>query len=434
MTIKTRRILLGIAVLAFATIGFVLLMYARGYRWDFDNNRFLLSGAIYIKPSHPSDTQIILNGKNTGETSAALIKSLLPTKKYQAQVLKEGYQSWAKEFTITAGLVANAENIILFPQKLASQIIWPETKNLDDFSISPDEKTIAIKISPSKIFTRDLTNISATSTELKFADKRKTQAVALIKNNRGWSADSRKLVFSRETSGKKLWYIWDSETKTASDLTSFYERKIILKQASALPLPTKFAPAKIAWFGSNNLLVLLNGRLFELDIQNETAIDLKLNDIADFDIWDNKIAALKNPDILLFMDSAVENISVLGQAKFAPQNILISPDESKIAYANGQTLGVFWLKDTDKQPLKKSGDQEVIYQTSGKISNFYWHASNEHLIFLENQNLKAAELDTRDKINLASWPETILTLDYLPQEAKLYILENSAVKVIEREF
>ena len=434
MTQRTRRILLGLATLIFLIVGFFMIMYARGYRWDFDKNTFLLSGAVYLKPVQPSNAQILINGKDTGKTSATLIKNLLPARKYQARVLSDGYQPWEKEFQITPGLVTNAENIVLFPQELKSQILWPETKDLADFSVSPNQEFIALKTSATKLFMRDLVNLNATATPLTFTDRKKTIGITVLKNNKGWSSNSQKFAFARDIAAKKLWYIWDNPTKNVIDLTSLYERKIVLKQASASPLPTKFSPTKIAWLGNNSFLVLLEGRLFQLDVENETMIDLKLSEITDFDNFENKIVALKNPDILMLMDSAVENVSILGQTQFAPQNILISPDGSKIAYTDNNSLGIFWLKDTNKQPLKKLGDQEVIYKTSASISGTYWHASNEHLIFLENQNLKTAELDTRDKVNTATWPETIAALNYLPQDSKLYILENSAVKSIDGKF
>ncbi|MEK7077679.1 MAG: hypothetical protein AAB928_01115, partial [Patescibacteria group bacterium] len=257
----------------------------------------------------------------------------------------------------------------------------------------------------------------------------------LIKNGRGWSADSQKFIFSRLAALQTSWYIWDAPTQKLTNLTLLYERKIVVKQPSTLPLPTKFTPAKILWFvDDNNLLILLEGKVFQLNIAEATVIDLALSDVIDFDAYDNKIIALKNPDILLLMDSAVENISVLGQTAFIPQRVLIAPDSGKVAYANGNALGILWLKDTNKQPLKKSGDQEIIYESSGDISDLYWHSENEHLIFLENQILKVVELDTRNKVNIASWPETIAAINYIVDNSKLYLLADSAIKLTEGEF
>ncbi|MBI4118712.1 MAG: hypothetical protein HY452_00410 [Parcubacteria group bacterium] len=434
MTRKTRRILLGLAVTAFLIIGFILLMYARGYRWDFNNNRLLLSGAIYIKPQSPKETDIFINKKNTDEQTAALIKNLLPLRKYHAQVAKVGYQTWQKEFEVTPGLVTEAENIILFPEKFSFQMFVSEP-GLLDFNISPDQKFAAVKTNSAKLIFYDFSNSTTTATPFTFPDKIKTKSLRFLENDRGWSANSQKFIFSRSTAAKTTWYVWDKSAKKLTDLTLLYERKIIVKQPSASPLPTKFNPSKVLWFGGDdNLLILMDSKLFQLDLADETVADLNLSDVVDFDSRENKIIALKNPDILLIMDSAVANVSVLGQTTFAPQKIFIAPDDAKIAYTTANALGVMWLKDTGKQPLKKSGDQEVIYQSLGDISSVYWHTKNEHLMFLENQNLKVVELDTRDKINLASWPETITAINYLTGDAKLYFLTDGALKLAEGEF
>lgn len=426
--------MLGLAIAAFLIIGFILLAYARGYRWDFETNRPLATGGVYLKTLTPADAEISINAKPTNQTTAALIKNLLPLRKYQAQVAKTGYQPWQKEFEVTPGLVTEAENIILFPEKLSLQTLRSEPA-LTDFSVSPNQELMAVKMDTAKIVIRDLDNPNATATPLAFADKIKTKNIELPKNNQGWSANSRKFIFSRVAALQTSWYIWDAPTQKLTNLTLLYERKIVVKQPSTLPLPTKFTPAKILWFvDDNNLLILLEGKVFQLNIAEETVTDLALSDVIDFDAYGNKIIALKNPDILLLMDSAVENVSLLGQTKFRPQRVLISPDGAKVAYTDNNTLGVMWLKDTTEQPLKKSGDQETIYESSDSISDLYWHSQSEHLIFLENQNLKVVELDARDQVNLALWPETVSVINYLSKDSKLYLLEDSAIKLAEGEF
>ena len=441
MTRRTRRILFSTAVVAFVAIGFVVLMYAQGYRWDFQNNKFVLAGAIYIEPIGPKETDISVNNKSTDNKSASLIKNLLPMRKYDVKVTKADYQPWEKEFEVTPGIVVNAENIILFPETLKTQIILPDPV-LSDFSISPNQKFIAVVSGNFKLSIKNYSGDTASSTPISFADKKKTISAGISKNNSGWSPNSKKLIFWREiaqTSKQRTsvtnWYVWDSENGSLTDLTSLYERKIVLKQASSTPLPTKFVPNKILWFGNdNNLLVLIGGNILEMDIKNESVKDLSLNDVMDFDSFENKIIALKSPDILILMESAVQNISALGQAKFPAQKILFSNDGNKIAYSNGSAIGVMWLKDTDKQPFKKTGEQETIYQGTGYISEIYWHKYNEYIIFLESRKLSAVELDKRGKMNIASWPETISAISYIPKDQKLFILEPGLIKSVDGEF
>lgn len=441
MSHKTRKILFYTAVAAFLAIGFVLLMYAQGYRWDFKNNKFVLAGAIYVEPLSPDDADIFINDKFTNKHSAALIKNLLPMRKYQVRIAKADYQAWEKDFEVTPGFVAEAKNVVLFPENLKTQIIWPSSE-AGDFSVSPNRRLTAIKTSDSKIFISSLSGETSTTTQISFADKKKTLAISFEKNGLGWSPNSKKFLFARGLAGSgrsgalaTVWYVWDSETGELVNITNLYERTIVTKQASVVPLPTKFSPTKLEWFGNdNNLLVLIGGKILEMNIGAESARDLGLSEIISFDAFENRIIALKNPDIILMIDSAVQNISALGQAKFAAQNIWFSHKEDKIAYGSDGALGVMWLKNTSEQPIKKSGDQETIYQSAGRVSDVYWHGSNEYLIFLENQSLKTVELDTREQTNIASWPETISAINYLPKDKKLFVLENGAIKSVEGEF
>lgn len=442
MTIRTRRILLGVAVAIFLAVGSVLLVYARGYRWDFSNNKFLLSGAIYVETMYPKETTITLNGKLNSQDGSALMKSLLPTKKYKISVSKENFQTWEKEFKIEPGLVTNTENIVLFPKELKTQVVWPETTGLNDFTISTNEKNIAIKIGSAKVLLRDLTNINATSTELKFPDKLKTKTITFIENNKSWSKDSQKLIVLRETTKLiKNWFIHDTTNNSFTNLTTLYEKKLVLKNPSHTPLPTKFLPTQLRWFGENGIIALINGKLFLIDIKEEKITDLNFSAIQGFDVFENKIIAIKNPNIILMMDSAVQNISALGETKFEnPTKIYFSPEADKAVYSNGKNIAVIWLKETTKGQIKKVNDQEVIYTSSADVNEFigtqiYWHHFGEYILFNEGQNFKTAEIDTRSSVNIASWPENKINKTvYLPKESKLYILENSTVKVIDGEF
>ena len=339
MTRKTRRTLFFIAVIAFLAIGFVVIMHAQGYRWDFKNSKFVLAGAIYVKPVSPPETEITVNNKLADNKSAALIKNLLPTRKYQVRVAKTDYQTWEKEFEVAPGFVLNAENIVLFPEKLKTQIILPDPL-ANDFSAAPNQKLIAVISEGSKLSINNYSNNTASSISINFADKKKTISIGISKNNSVWSPNSKKMVFGRESERIEKqrtpvinWHIWDSEDGSLTDLTNLYERKIVLKQASSTPLPTKFAPNKISWFGNdNNFLVLMGGKIFEIDIKNESVKDLELNDIIDFDSFENKIIALKNPDILMLIESAAENVSALGQTKIPPPKNFFFPPGRKKAF------------------------------------------------------------------------------------------------------
>ncbi|MEK7501178.1 MAG: PEGA domain-containing protein [Patescibacteria group bacterium] len=434
MTRKTRRILFTAAVAVFLMAGLVVTLYAQGYRWDFKTNRFLLAGGIYLK-SKPKDARVFLNGKDLGQHTPYLIKNLLPLRQYKVKITKPGYQSWEKEFNIEPGYVVEAENIFLFPDKLNSQIIWNDAE-LKDFSISPDEKWLALKTSANQLALAQLSNTNATATPISFGDKRRTTEIELLENGRGWSANSKKFIFQRRLgTNQTLWYLWDTESSKLINLTAAYERDIVLKTPATAPLPSKFTASKVMWFGNDNTLAaLISNQLFQIDLEKSGLVDLKMSEVIDFDIFDGKIIALKKPDILLALDSNVQNVTAIAQLKFGPQKVLFSTEGARVAYYNNQKLGVIWLKEITKQPQRQLNDQEIILENKNVLANVYWHAIEEHIVYLESGQMQTAELDGRSNRNTAVWPEKITAFNYLASLEKLYMLEGEQIRVFPDKF
>lgn len=434
MTRKTRRILFTAAVAVFLMAGAVVILYAQGYRWDFKTNRFLLSGGIYLK-SQPKDARVFLNGKDLGKHTPYLIKNLLPLRQYKVKITKPGYQPWEKEFSIEPGYVVEAENIFLFPDKLNSQIIWNDSE-LKDFSVSPDEKWLALKTGDNQLAIAQLSNTNATATPVSFGDRRRTVEIKLLENNQGWSANSKKFIFQRRLSANQsIWYIWNSDTNKLINLTTAYERGIVLKTPATAPLPPKFVASKLMWFGNDNTLIaLINKQLFQLDLEKSSALDLKMSEILDFDALDGRIIALKKPNILLALDSTVQNVTALAELKFEPQKVVFSPEGARAAYYNGNKLGAIWFKETTEQPQHQPNDQEIILENKDSLTNMSWHAAEEHIIYLENNQLQVAELDGRGGRNMAAWPEKTTAVNYLASLGKLYLLEGEQIRVLPDKF
>lgn len=437
MTRKTRRTLFITAVVAFMVIGFVLIIYARGYRWDFQKNKLLLAGAIYIEPVYPTDTQIYINNKTTDKLSAALIKDLLPLRQYHIKVAKESYQDWTKDLEVTPGLVAEAKNIVLFPKELTTSVIWPKA-GLSDFTVSPNKEIIAAKTTAQKLIINTVAqNNSPGLINISFPDQRKSTDIGFIKNGRSWSDDSNELLFYRAVFingfNQKIWYIWHKEKNSLTQLNDLYEKEILLKNPSTSPLPKKFKTDKVVWLSNDSVVVELDQKVFRVDIKNKTITDLNLSGVVDFDIKDSRIIALKSPDILLGLDSSIQNITALGQTKFIPENILISPDSAKAVYFNKSVAGVIWLKDSEEQPLHKTGDQEIVFENKN-ITNLNWHNSNEYLIFISDNRLNTMELDARGSKNSYTWPEKITALDYIAPESKIFWLAADSIQSVDDKF
>lgn len=117
MTRTTRRILFYCAIILFIGTSWVVLLYAQGYKYDFSQERFVRTGAIYIKAN--TSAQVSIDGKNRANTSllsnSVSIGGLLPTT-HTISVQKTGYSSWQKKATIIAGFVEDYTHVMLLPQ------------------------------------------------------------------------------------------------------------------------------------------------------------------------------------------------------------------------------------------------------------------------------------------------------------------------------
>jgi len=112
MTLRTRRIILSLAVFFFALVTPTILLYSWGYSFDWQKKRPVLTGGFYLE-SIPKKAEIYINDKPIEETPA-FVKRLIPGE-YQIKITKKGFHPWQKWLKIDSGLVTEAKNIILIP-------------------------------------------------------------------------------------------------------------------------------------------------------------------------------------------------------------------------------------------------------------------------------------------------------------------------------
>jgi len=138
MTRTTRRLIFYCFVALFIIITPPTILYAIGYTYDFQTNKIVQTGGIYLKAT-PNTAQISVNGKNSG-TTARLISRLAPGD-YKIGITKDGYFSWQKTLSVSPKLVTEARNIYLFPQKIIPELIASNaTSTLKDFLQTAQEK------------------------------------------------------------------------------------------------------------------------------------------------------------------------------------------------------------------------------------------------------------------------------------------------------
>lgn len=114
---KTRQSLFYAAVVVFAVLSYLIVMFALGYKYDFVENKFLKTGSFQIKTN--VDAQVYINDKLVGTTSFLLNSfsetRLLP-RTYSVRIQRDNYQLWQKLVTVEAGRFADFPKVVLLPE------------------------------------------------------------------------------------------------------------------------------------------------------------------------------------------------------------------------------------------------------------------------------------------------------------------------------
>jgi len=120
MTLKTRRIIALIFIIAFLITAPILILYTAGYRYNFKKNELKKTGALFLE-TEPKGADVYLNNIRRKETTPAHITDVFPNS-YKIRLEKEGYFNWEKELEIKASQTTFSEDIVLFKNSLPALI------------------------------------------------------------------------------------------------------------------------------------------------------------------------------------------------------------------------------------------------------------------------------------------------------------------------
>jgi len=102
-----------------------------------------------------------------------------------------------------------------------------------------------------------------------------------------------------------------------------------------------------------------------------------------------------------------------------------SGDNKKFLYLTNNEIWVHYLQEIQLQPYKKSGDKELITRYAQKIKQAIFYPDSEHVAFAVGDQIKATELDGRDKrntVDLISAPSP--QIYFTPESSYLYYLSE----------
>lgn len=421
MTRKTRRILFLVLFVLFFLIAPSVVLYSQGWRLDLETKRIVKIGGFYFKVL-PTRATVYISGKEKAKTDfffgSAFIGGLMP-KEYEIEIKKEGYLAWKKLLKVEEEKTTSAKNVLLFPQEPHFEIL---AKEIQDFVFSQDQ-TKMILFSSKKPW------------ELKLFDLKENLISHLIEEkNIKKGAELEKVLFSPEankilieTAAKeRINYSVLDLTKTPFDLAS---ADFLNSETTKIVFNPK-NPNKVFFLKRDNLL--------EGDLVDEK-VSILLEEVVDFQIEKDSMYYLDQSGFVFKTDLTGQKKEKLNYTAFSRsqekkcelfialdfvflkedeglfvlddrersfkkffdglKGLATSPDARKLAFFSDHEIWLLFLKKIEDQPQREKGEKLFLARFSEKIGQVFWYNS-DYLIFNVNGQVKIAEIDNRDKIQI----------------------------------
>lgn len=469
MTIKTRRFLFITSLLVFVILAPIFVGYAMGLRFDFKTWKFVETGGLFFRIQSPTEVDITLNDeivKTTGSFSYfnnAFVQNLIP-QDYVVKVTKDGYQGWSKTLKVEQELVTEAHNIVLLPNVIdPTPYHHDDAKQIVSMVYSSDKDSIAlIKHSATGQTVLGILDfddqeerefaISRNKIDISVSDWQKSENKILLALNDGSDyivvdtingqvkflsqylpkQFSIKDVVQLKVGPRGLLLILKADTVYSFDI----DKKvlaIIKKDVASIESSNDSVIYYVSIKGGEYALnrAYLQGNAFVQE-QALGLLNFKISKNPSFEIRAENsqlIYVYEKNDGLLVEYSASDNLRRIDGEITA---FSLSGDLKRVLYQKKNEIWVYYRDDIKIQPFKYIGQRELVAKIPQDITSSQWYtATDNHIIYSFEDNIKFVELDERNPRNtfhIAKMTSSQLSYDRLND--KLYILSGGSLYTV----
>ncbi len=250
MTLLQRRFFLFFFAVLFVTTAPIIVLFAKGYRFDSHGKIFIYSGSVTVK-SWPRDVDIYINNKKQEKKKVNVINSSYTINgirpgKYVVRCEKDGYTSWTKNIEVHSGISTEMWNILLFPVD-NMEVKQFSPKNATQFFLSPRDKNEVVFFS--KDNNKNIVSVFDAG-ENKHEQIYQTDSFDFIppeeKENIEWSSDEKRILIPFQKDGEKVFIIArikKEDLKDIIDLNSVFAEEIERREKQKAP-GTPLVPAR----------------------------------------------------------------------------------------------------------------------------------------------------------------------------------------------
>lgn len=348
MTKTTRRIIFYFLCVVFLIATPLVIFYAEGLTFDWENQQIVKTGGLYLK-SLPQKADIFIDGAKEAQTPF-LFSHLLP-KNYQVKIELKGFHSWGKNLEVKPELVTEARNIFLFPQNPSSEFIAQNVTSTIPAFLNSIEK-----------------------------NKKENQAQKIASSSAAWVLKNNEIYFISEINFNLY----------RTDLNSFFREQISkepLSENGNFKIFVGPAQNQIAVLSPKNKLYFLNkgSKIFELlspSVRQAQFSDdgKKLLFFSDYEVW-----ALYLEDFLIQPYKKAGEKELITRFAQKISQAIFFPDNEHLALVIGDKIKVIELDGRDQRNF-------IDFLTVPSPEIFY-DSRNEYFYYLTQQKLFRIEIE-----------------------------------------
>ena len=469
-----RTIFFWTLVLLFILITPIIVLRARGYRFDTNRGVFVHSGTITIK-SNPQSVDINLNneliksGSLNRINNSYNITGLIP-KDYSMTVAADGFQIWSKKTEVHSDLSSEFWNILLVKNNYEK--ISYSAVGINKYFISPKDTKLVFTENIADGITAKILNIKGNEIESIFNISGWNFVASSRKENIEWSPEEDYLslpvekIVSQGTNKKTdissaaeiieyAYFILDPANETAFNLNDFLGKSNIKY--------VRWDPQD-----KNYLFFLSENSLYRANITNNSDIVLIADEVTSYELSQTSVYYSQSPNNLIYKSSLdgksgptqitysfpnsssvyIEKLIVYDESRIALINtdkelfiynegdhdkyfkkleghiegLQFSDDGKKMLFWSRNEIFVYFLRDWNVQPIRSENEIQNVTRYSEEINNTQWFKDYEHIIFSSGKYVKIIELDSRDHRNCMDILSTNIDDPYIVYNNSLEVL------------
>ena len=402
---KKRLILYIVSFILLVITTTLIILFCKGYRFNFQNKKFVKLGMIAIK-SIPREANVYIND-NYKKSKSPFNFSTLPGK-YGVKIQKDGFITWQRQINVETGLVNHLDYAFLIYNNRPLNSIT--TDGINNFLISPSYEKVAFVDLNNNVWIAD---VKTNEQKKIYSGTKQNQSIEI----NDWDKNNNNLLIT-EKIGK------EQSLRTVS-----LDEETLLRN-----IPGKIKKIEFVSNADDKVFVLSGSNLYSLDrngysigengildfSQNRKSIFFIKDTGAEKEIWKsdldlsskNKLQTEKSNNIALFPGPKDRLVYTAGD----DNELFYLENESKVKI-NKNVLDVQWTKNEKKLNYRKTEEiyvytfesddprepkNRITTRLSNPIDKSYWFYDSKHILYRVGAEINLIEIDGYNLVNLTN--------------------------------